>query len=212
MKRLKKALAVITTAAITAVPFCSMFSASAAVEQYHTYRLYADLEPASSLKNLYLVTVYKRGSVFFDERVKGNVPGELGGSGSATDNWITHVDIFTAPSDLVSGGNLFRWEAYTKLNDKPENILRLSGCDAYNSAEQKISSDFIKVHVVKVGDINQDGAVNWDDVTALNDHLLGQTVLTGNPLRSADTDNDGVVNYTDLTVLINYASGTLGHF
>lgn len=32
MKRLKKALAVITTAAITAVPFCSMFSASAAVE------------------------------------------------------------------------------------------------------------------------------------------------------------------------------------
>lgn len=140
------------------------------------------------------------------------MPGELGGSGSATDNWITHVDIFTAPSDLVSGGNLFRWEAYTKLNDKPENILRLSGCDAYNSAEQKISSDFIKVHVVKVGDINQDGAVNGDDVTALSEHLLGLRELTGNSLRSADTDNDGVVNYTDYSILINYASGTLGHF
>jgi len=57
-----------------------------------------------------------------------------------------------------------------------------------------------------------DGAVNWDDVTAMNAHLSGQTVLTGNSLRSADTNNDGVVNYSDLTVLINYASGTLGHF
>lgn len=212
MKRLKKALAVITTAAITAVPFFSMFSASAAVEQYHTYRLYADLEPASSMKKLYLVTMYKRGSVNLDDRVIGNVPGELDIAGSANDNWLTHVDIFTAPSDLVSGGTLFRWEAYTKLNDNPENILRYKSCNAINSSGQEISSDFIKVHIVKVGDINQDGAVNWDDVTALNDHLLGQTVLTGNPLRSADTDNDGVVNYLDLTVLINYASGTLGHF
>jgi len=204
MKRLKKALSVITTAAITAVPFFSMFSASAAVEQYHTYRLYADLEPASSMKKLYLVTMYKRGSVNLDDRVIGNVPGELDIAGSANDNWLTHVDIFTAPSDLVSGGTLFRWEAYTKLNDNPENILRYKSCNAINSSGQEISSDFIKVHIVKVGDINQDGAVNA--------HLSGQSVLTGNSLRSADTNNDGVVNYSDLTVLINYASGTLGHF
>lgn len=212
MKKLRKVLVAVTTAAITAVSFCSMFSASAAVEQYHTYRLYADLEPASSLKKLYLVSMYKRGSVNLDDRVKGNVPGELDIAGSANDNWLTHVDIFTAPADLVSGGTLFRWEVYTKLNDKPENIIRYKSCDAINSSGQEISSDFIKVHVVKVGDINQDGAVNWDDVTAMNAHLSGQTVLTGNPLRSADTNNDGVVDYTDLSVLINYVSGTLGHF
>ena len=214
MKKSKRVLAAITTVAVSAVSFCSMFTVNAVTtEQYHTYRLYAELEPASSLKKLYLYTTYLRyGGINKKPIVMGDIPGVYDIAGSVNDNYITNVDIFTANNDLVNGGTLFRWEVYTKLNDSPENILRYKGCDAINSANVKISSDFIKVYTIRVGDINQNGVVDWDDVSEINSHLSGQKVLTGNPLRSADTNNDGVVNYSDLSILINYVNGSLDHF
>lgn len=212
-RKMKKMVAAVSAALMCTVPMMNHISASAdEAVQYHTYRLYAELEPASSLKTLYLYTTHLRYGVTRDDIAMGDIPGDYHLTGSANDKYLTNVDVFNATGDLVNGGTLFRWEAYTKIDDQPENILHYVGCDAINSSNQKISSDFIKVYTIKVGDINQDGAVNWSDVSAINNHLSGKSVLTGNPLRSADTNNDGVVNYTDLSLLIDYVNGDLDHF
>ena len=210
--KIKKILTTFIAAAVSAVSLCTMFTVNAATTQYNTYRLYAELVPASDMKTLYLYTTYLRRGIYKDDFVLGNIPGDYHLTGSANDNYLTNVDVFEANADLVIGGTLFRWEVYTSLDDNPENILHYKGCDVINSSNKKISSDFIKVYIVRVGDINQDGVVNWDDVSSINNHLSGQTVLTGNPLRSADTNNDGVVNYSDLSILINYVNGSLSHF
>ena len=53
------------------------------------------------------------------------------------------------------------------------------------------------------GDVNQDGAVNISDVTALIDYLLTNDA-TGISLANADSDLDGRVNIADVTALIDY--------
>ena len=50
------------------------------------------------------------------------------------------------------------------------------------------------------GDVDGDGKVNIDDVTALIDILLNGSVASGN----ADVDGDGRVNIDDVTALIDY--------
>ncbi|MBQ9575349.1 MAG: leucine-rich repeat protein, partial [Muribaculaceae bacterium] len=49
------------------------------------------------------------------------------------------------------------------------------------------------------GDVNGDGKINIDDVTALINHLLKQTPVEGN----ADVDDNGRANIDDVTTLIN---------
>ena len=52
------------------------------------------------------------------------------------------------------------------------------------------------------GDVNDDGSVNIDDVTALIDYLLG----TGSSINTdaANCNGDSIVNIDDVTALIDY--------
>jgi hypothetical protein len=53
------------------------------------------------------------------------------------------------------------------------------------------------------GDVNEDGAVNISDVTALIDYLLsGDT--EGVNLDNADCNQDSSINISDVTALIDY--------
>ena len=53
MKRLKKVLAAITTAAVSAVSLCSMFTASAIAGE-ETFRIYVDVPTNSGVSNVCL--------------------------------------------------------------------------------------------------------------------------------------------------------------
>ncbi|MBQ9556143.1 MAG: C10 family peptidase [Muribaculaceae bacterium] len=55
---------------------------------------------------------------------------------------------------------------------------------------------------VLIGDVNMDGNVNIDDVTALIDYLLSQNA-TGVDLAAADVDGSGNISIDDVTALID---------
>ena len=55
----------------------------------------------------------------------------------------------------------------------------------------------------EVGDVNSDGYVKINDVTALVDYLLSGDASAVN-VAKADTNNDGKVSIADVTTLINY--------
>jgi len=57
--------------------------------------------------------------------------------------------------------------------------------------------------VTMLGDVNNDGAVNITDVTALINYLLSHDALGINKF-NADVDDTNSVNITDVTALINY--------
>ncbi len=221
MKNTKKLVAAVA-AATMAMTSLAMTSISASAydynDYYDTYRFYAELAPASGMKSANVLISYPRSltnSITLGNRVIGDVPGTYSIAGTANDTWVTHVDIFNASSDLTIGGTLYRWDCYTKV--AAAHVWDLFHIDEdnimiWNSKNTRLSSSFISVYGVKVGDINEDGVVDWGDVTAINDHLTGLTLLSDNPLRAADTNNDGYVNTNDMQTLVSYLSGNIEHF
>ena len=66
-----------------------------------------------------------------------------------------------------------------------------------NIVEADLPTDYIR------GDVNNDGVVGMDDLTALINYLVFNDASSIN-LNAADTNEDGVVGMDDLTTLINY--------
>lgn len=216
MKKSKKLVAAMAAATMTLTSLAiTPFSASAAASKdyYDTYRVYVDLAPASGMQQSYVIINHRRYWFKMDNVVKGNVAGDIRNYGSAGDLWVNGVHFFDATSDVTDGGTLYRQNFCTNYNTTNFwEIAEVATNQTKNASGNIINPNPVTVSAVLVGDINNDKVVNWLDVTALNNHLSGTAVLTGDPLRSADTNNDGYVNNADLSILINYASGSIQNF
>lgn len=64
---------------------------------------------------------------------------------------------------------------------------------------------------VNKGDLNEDGQVDYSDVSLLELHLIGSKTLTEEQLKNADMNNDGERTVTDLTLLIRKIERTLDY-
>lgn len=60
---------------------------------------------------------------------------------------------------------------------------------------------------VTTGDVNQDGTVDVLDLVAVQNHILGKTMLTGNALKAADANGDGSVDVLDMVKIQNMILG-----
>lgn len=69
------------------------------------------------------------------------------------------------------------------------------------SAPKKEKSDVV------LGDINQDGSINIQDLMLCLNHVSQKSLLTGEALTAADVDESGAVDIRDLMRLLNYVSG-----
>ena len=86
----------------------------------------------------------------------------------------------------------------------------------YNSYAQSfaISNNipYVLLDGVKLGDVNGDGIVNINDVTAIQQHLAEYVSLEGIFLHAADADQNGEVKIDDATLLQEFlAEYTVGH-
>ena len=72
--------------------------------------------------------------------------------------------------------------------------------------------NYILLDGVKLGDVNGDGIVNINDVTAIQQHLAEYVSLKGIFLHAADADQNGEVKIDDATLLQEFlAEYTVGH-
>ena len=62
----------------------------------------------------------------------------------------------------------------------------------------------------KLGNVNDDTAINVLDVTAIAQHSVGSITLTGDKLQAADVTDDGSVNVLDVTDVAQYSVGVPG--
>lgn len=219
MKNIFKKIAAITTTAITSLSICLTSIPVSAYEYnsyYDTYRFYGELAPASGMQSMWIQTLHPRSInkyIHQGQSTSGNVEGTYRTYGSAGDDWVAVVDIFSTTSDVVNGGTLFRRTMYTNVAaSNPQEIFTVNSMSAKNENGIEITPSPISMYVVKVGDINEDGNVDWSDVSVLNDYLMGNISLSDNPLRAADTNDDGYVSSADLNTLISYLSGNIEHF
>ena len=80
----------------------------------------------------------------------------------------------------------------------------VSGKDEISLADNTVNVSLSSFSQYKLGDINFDGHVNVNDVTALQRHLANIMTLTSDQLAVADANGDGVVDINDATYLQMY--------
>ena len=80
----------------------------------------------------------------------------------------------------------------------------VSGKDEISLADNTVNVSLSSFSQYKLGDINFDGHVNVNDVTALQRHLANIMILTSDQLAVADANGDGVVDINDATYLQMY--------
>ncbi len=102
--------------------------------------------------------------------------------------------------------------AQTSVNYTYDNLNRLMEVSYSNGVKVKYTYDALGNRTKKTvttsaitarGDVDGDGKVNIDDLTALINYLLSGDASAIN-LNNADCYSDGKLNIDDVTVLINY--------
>lgn len=87
----------------------------------------------------------------------------------------------------------------------------VDGKELNGSADVTVEADSISnVHVIlqkwQKGDVNKDGEINSDDVTALLRHVSKIELLSSDAAALGDVDNNGEVNSDDVTKLLRFVS------
>lgn len=209
MRKMKRILTAITTAAVSAVSLCNMFTVSAA-NTYDTYRLYFDVNANSGVQK-YAMTMGFNYLLTYS----GMTPGTLGtnihgGGGGSAEGGRNCGNTYENTGDLTAGGILFTMNFYTKQTSFWDYVSHFTGT-ATNSAGVVLTNR-VNVSTILIGDVNQDGNVNSKDTTLLKNYLSGTANLTGDALRAADTNGDYIVNSEDKTILVQYLANDIEHF
>ena len=215
MKKFKRVLAAITTVAVSAVSFCSIFTASADTTQLKTFRIFHKITANSDIAFFdytinYSSIVTATPSIktillengYFTSSNNGKVQTTYMGSPISTNGIIATTDFYT-PMSVSSIFNEISYNATIR-----------------NSNNNNIDPNSITMTSVLMGDVNQDGVVNAEDISALNKYLLSpisfplseKGLLAANVKFDFDNDGNPIINSIDSALIINYCNGIIEHF
>lgn len=82
----------------------------------------------------------------------------------------------------------------------------LNGSASVTVAADSISNEDVTLQKWQKGDVNKDGEINSDDVTALLRHVSKIELLSSDAAALGDVDNNGEVNSDDVTKLLRFVS------
>ena len=215
MKKFKRVLAAITTATVSAVSLCSMFTASADTTQLKTFRIYHEVTANSNI-------AYFDYSINYTSQVTANpsVKTKLLDNGYFTSSNNGKVQTTYMGSPISTNGIIATTDFYT-----PMSVTSIFNEISYNatirnSNNNNIDPNSITMTSVLMGDVNQDGIVNKADVEALNKYLLNsddyplleKELLAANVSFDFDQNGNPIIDKIDLSYLIEYTNGGVKHF
>ena len=215
MKKFKRFLAAITTATVSAVSLCSMFTASADTTQLKTFRIYHKVTANSDIAFFdytinYSSIVTATPSIktillddgYFTSSNNGKVQATYMGSPISTNGIIATTDFYT-PMSVSSIFNEISYNATIR-----------------NSNNNNIDPNSITMTSVLMGDVNQDGVVDTTDVSVLDKYLLSniqfplseKAILAANVINDYDNDGNPKIEMKDALAITMYCNGVIEHF
>lgn len=213
MKKLKKIVAAMTTAAISAVSLCSMFTVSANSGR-ETFRIYVDVPANSGVSKVLLNLRYTPSVTDVCRFYKGTMDNRWRMTVVMDSGIYCGINVVAGTDqDLTSPGTLgvITMIAPSSTRDLFDLVdINIQSISNYTGSELPTSR--IRISNIMVGDVNSDGKVDSSDATLLNNYLNGNVILSGNALRAADTTGDFGISDDDLTHLNNYLNGTVNNF
>ena len=131
--------------------------------------------------------------------LKGGADGSAPGVPTA-DN-IAYIDQMAATETRVS------FTAYPKELTKGKYYVYLVGGGTAFAQSQVASFEYDKKYTL--GDVNEDGKVNINDVLSLLNYIAKKGTLSENGLLAADVDRNGVANINDVLKILNYITNKI---
>ncbi len=207
--KIKKVMAAVSSITLCIIPTMNGFSASADTSNYDSYRLYFDVNRGSGVSMCSASYNYDYGNFkflgnpFFIGNLGGNVSGGGGRGYGITNYTYDQGNIYNEGTlfTLLMGSKGYIWNNFSNFNltvkDKDGNLLNPS---------------LIKISTVLVGDANDDGKVDNNDVTAIYNYLTDSNLYPLNSERGADTNGDYIVDFTDAVNIYNYLNGQIEGF
>lgn len=126
----------------------------------------------------------------------------LKGEGVPTADNIAYIDQAAAQNGSVS------FAAYPKeLTKGTYHVYLVGGGTAFNAAEPGATFQYDKKYTL--GDVNEDGKVNINDVLSLLNYIAKKGTLSENGLLAADVDRNGVANINDVLKILNYITNKI---
>ena len=208
MKKFKRFLAAITTVAVSAVSFCSMFTASADTTQLKTFRIFHEVAVNSNIAYFdytinYSSIVTATPSIktnlldngYFTSTNNGKVQATYLGNSINTNGIIATTNFYT-PMSVTSIFNEISYNATIR-----------------NSNNNNIDPNSITMTSVLMGDVNQDGCVSAADVNALDKYLFNSDLypLPEKWLLAADVKYDSIINIEDVNKITDYIMGVVDY-
>ncbi len=214
MKKIKKILTSITAAAVSAISLCSMFSANAAITQLKTFRVFHEVKASSNI-------TYFDYTIDYTSKVTANPSRKTklldNGNFVSTNNNKVQA---TYLGNAISSGIIATTDFYTPMS--VSSIFNEINYNATirNSSNNNIAPTSITITAVLMGDVNQDGVVDNNDVTALSKYFLNKNMypisekglLAANVTFNFDQNGDPLIDKIDLSTLIEYVHGSIEHF
>ena len=210
MKKFRKILSIVSATVICALPMINGISASAAtVNNFDTYRFYFDVNANSGVAVCSMTFKYSAGAIKAggDPFKVGNLGDSLHSGGGREFGTAYYKNdngnIYDAGTlfTLTIGTEGYVWNHLTSF--------KFSVMDENNNT---LNQSLVKVSTVLVGDSNDDGKVDNNDVTAIYNYLTNPGLYPLNSYRGADTNRDGIVDFTDAVNIYNYLNGELEGF
>lgn len=211
-KVLQKITAAISAGLLCIVPMVNGLTASAAVTQYKTYKIYSNAQD-SSISYFDVSFQYS-----LDVTAEASQATSLCSAGyfRSTNNTTNRLIQETYNGDPIGAvGTLFTTKFIAPMNtisifDK----VTYSNPVIRNENNVTLSPSKITMEAVLMGDVNEDGAVTDTDVTILNKYLLSETEypLTDYGKLAADVSGDGVISLNDSSIITNYCLGIFENF
>lgn len=128
-------------------------------------------------------------------------------SGAAVELYKDGTKVATA----TVSGNTYSFSTVSTGTYTVKAKATVDGKELNGSADVTVEADSISnVHVIlqkwQKGDVNKDGEINSDDVTALLRHVSKIELLSSDAAALGDVDNNGEVNSDDVTKLLRFVS------
>ena len=208
-KGMKKFIATVSAALACALPVMNSFPAYAdTTTDYETYRLYFDVNKNSGVAICSINFTYDYGKVTgYNILSVGNLGDTLhvgGGREFGTAYYINdNGNIYDAGTlfTLTAGTPGYIWDNFNSFS------IIVKDQDGV-----ELNQSLVKISTVLVGDANDDGKVDNNDVTAIYSYLTDADLHPLNSPRGADTNRDGVVDFTDAVNIYNYLNGQIEGF
>lgn len=203
MKKLKKILASIMAATVSAVSFCSILSSSAATAKYAAYTYYFDVPANTYVKICNANMSYNPSNTTF---VRSSA-GKLGGTFSVNDIGITSTSRktyveYSNSAPTGNAGNLGYVTVKTTSSAPTFSVTQVT-----NDRGNSLTTSSVTVSAILMGDVNLDGVVNEDDAVLLNKYCMNLVSFVEAQKRAADADGNGIVDSNDAYALLNYVNG-----